>query len=358
MIFSQDIDESYRRLKEALRNLLEGLIYSQDEEYPLLVLETSCDSVGFAVVNGDPEPAFTSAYDSFKHLYRQKHASWKERNLSFVVCRSAPESTHDAFFSSIEADIYFCRKYVICLGRNKDELVRELLRLPFLPLPEGRAGGILRPPSAQTLLQSLNVSAQLARQIIVPQEYSAKRIVDQLLTQKEPLPAIDTSIDRDVQHQAQPTQRTRVRNVAIEAFRAYKKRQEFDVDADVVVFYGPNGLGKTSFFDALDYVCTGRIGRLCRRRISQKDFIDLARHLGSSDNEGYVSMQVIRGTTDSTVKRSVADWGIALIEAKEHDRTSILQFLTSAQWEEKKARIENLGVLSASVRDRVRAAVL
>jgi len=37
------------------------------------------------------------------------------------------------------------------------------------------------------------------------------------------------------------------------------------VDADVVVFYGPNGLGKTSFFDAIDYVCTGRIGRLCRR---------------------------------------------------------------------------------------------
>jgi len=345
MLFSLDIVESYSRLKAALGDLLEGQspeFIVSGGDYPLLVLETSCDSVGFAVVNGKPEPAFASAYDSFKHLYRQKHTAWKERSLSFVVCRSEPESTHDAFFSSIETDVYFCRKYVVCLRRNQDELVRELLRLPFLPLPEGRAGGVLRPPSAQTLLQSLNVSAQLARQIIVPLEYSASRIVDQVLTGKEPLPAIDTSVGPVVQHQAQPTERTRIRNVEIEAFRAYKKRQEFDVDADVVVFYGPNGLGKTSFFDALDYVCTGRIGRLCRRRISQNDFMDRARHLGSSVSEGYVSIQVSQGATVCSVRRSVADWGTALIGNDKYDRASALQFLTSSHWESKKSRIENL----------------
>lgn len=346
MIFSQDLDESYKRLKEALGNLLEGqsseLIYLQDAEYPLLVLETSHDSVGFTVVNGTPEPAFASAYDSFKHLYRQKHTVWKERNLSFVVCRSESKSTHDAFFNSIETDAYFCRKYVVYLSLNKDDLVQELRRLPFLPLPEGREGGILRPPSAQTLLQNLNVSAPLARQIIVPHEYSAKSIVDQLLIQKEQLPAIGTRNSRGVQHQSQPTERTRIRNVTIEAFRAYRKKQEFDVDADVVVFYGPNGLGKTSFFDALDYVCTGRIGRLCLHRISQKDFIDLACHLGSSVNEAYVSMEVSQGDSVCTVKRSVVDWGTVLIDNNRYDRASALQFLTSSHWETRKARIENL----------------
>lgn len=346
MIFFQNIDESYSRLKAALGNLLEGqsheVIVPQGGDYPLLVLETPGDSVGFAVVNGTPEPAFASAYDSFKRLYRQKHTAWKERNLSFVVCRSEPESTHDAFFSSIETDVYFCRKYVVWLHRDQAELVRELLRLPFLPLQEGRAGGVLRPPSAQTLLQSLNVSAQLARQIIVPLKYSANRIVDQLLTGKELLPAIGTGVGPDVQHQVQPTERTRIRSVEIEAFRAYRKRQEFDVDADVVVFYGQNGLGKTSFFDALDYVCTGRIGRLCRRRISQNDFMDLARHLGSSVSEGSVSMQVSQGDTVCSVRRSVADWGTALIGTDKYDRASALQFLTSSHWEPKKARIENL----------------
>jgi hypothetical protein len=110
MTFSQDIVESYSRLKATLGDLLKGqsleLIVPQGGDYPLLVLETSCDSVGFAVVNGTPEPAFASAYDSFKQLYRQKNTAWKERNLSFVVCRSEPMSTHDAFFSSIEIDVY------------------------------------------------------------------------------------------------------------------------------------------------------------------------------------------------------------------------------------------------------------
>jgi len=349
MIFSQDLDESYSRLKAALVNLLERespeVIVPQGGDYPLLVLETSCDSVGFAVVNDKPEPVFASAYNSFKHLYRQKHAVWKERNLSFVVCRSEPESTHDAFFSSIETDVYFCRKYVVHLRHNQDELVRELLRLPFLPLPEGRAGGVLRPPSAQTLLQSMNVSAQLARQIIVPLEYSAKHIVDQLLTGKEPLPAIGTSVGSDVQHQVHPIDRTRIRNVEIKAFRAYRKKQEFDVDADVVVFYGPNGLGKTSFFDSLDYVCTGRIGRLCRHRINQDEFTDLACHLGSSASEGYVSMEVSQEATVFSVRRRLADWGTALIGNKKLDRSSALQFLTSSHWGPKKARIENLGRL-------------
>lgn len=346
MEFSQDNAELYNRLKAALGDLIVGqspeLIVAQDGGHPLLVLETSCDSVGFAVVNGDPEPAFASAYDSFKNLYRQKHTAWKERNLSFVVCRSEPKSIHDAFFSSIETNVYFCRKYVVCLCHNHDELVRELLRLPFLPLPEGRAGGILRPPSAQTLLQSLKVSAQLARQIIVPQKRAANRIVDQLLAGKEPLVALGVGIGPDTQYQVQPSERTRIKSMEIEAFRAYRKRQEFDLDADVVVLSGPNGLGKTSFFDALDYVCTGRIGRLCRRRISQNDFIDVARHLGTSANEGYVSMKVSQASSVCSVQRNVADWGNAWINADKYNRSDVLQFLTSSHWEENKARIENL----------------
>jgi exonuclease SbcC len=346
MGFSRDLDVSYSRLRDALGSILEGqspeLTVWQGGDYPLLVLQTACDSVGFAVLNGEPRPAFASAYDSFKHLYRQQHSAWKARNLSFVVCRSQPESSQDAFFSSIETDAYFCRKYVVGLPREPHALVQELLRLPFLPLPEGRAGGVLRPPSAQTLLQRLNVSARLARQIIVPREYSAQRIVDQLLTEKEPLPAIGTSDGLDVRDQAQPTERTRIKSVEIEAFRAYRKRREFDVDADVIVFYGPNGLGKTSFFDAIDYVCTGRIGRLCRHRVSQEGFVRLARHLSSSASEGSVSLQVSQGDTVSSVRRSVADWGFAWIGDGKRDRTSVLEFLASCHWEPKKARIENL----------------
>jgi exonuclease SbcC len=259
MIYSQKIIESYSRLQAALGQLLQGqsreLAVLQEGDYPLLVLETPGDSAGFAIVNGTPETTFTSAYGAFKQLYRQKHAVWKERNLSFVVCRSDPKTIYDAFFSSIEMDVYFCRKYVLCFLPDQEGLERELLRLPFLPLPEGRSGGIVRPPSAQTLLQSVGVSAYLARQLIVPQEYSASRIVAQVTAKTECLPDIDGAAVSREQHEVEPTERTRIKSVVIEAFRAYRKRQEFDLDADVVVLYGPNGLGKTSLFDALDYVC-------------------------------------------------------------------------------------------------------
>lgn len=346
MPYYQDLIESYKRLIGVLEGLLlkqgpELTVYKKDE-YPLLVLETSSDSVGFAIINGTPEPDFTRAYDTFKNLYREKHVSWRDRHLSFVICRTESKSSNDAFFGSMETDVYFCRKYVIHLPHSQDELERELLRLPFLPFPEGRAGMLVRPPSAQTLLQDLNVSAMLARQIVLPQECSATRIVDQLLAEKEAPPQIRHAAEAVMRHQAQPVERIRVKKVEIEAFRAYRKRQIFDVDADIVVLYGPNGLGKTSFFDALDYVCTGRIGRLCRHRISQKQFIDLARHLGSTAMDGFVSVCLSQGTTEYLVNRSVAEWGTALISGEEYDRASTLQFLTSAQWGPKKARIENL----------------
>ena len=342
----QDLAESYKRLEDVLEDLLHEqspkLTVSKDDDYPLLVLVTSSDSVGFAVINGTPDVSYPLAYDTFKKLYREKHSSWRNRNLSFVICRSETKPASDAFFGSLETDVYFCRKYVIGLPQSMDELQRELLRLPFLPFPEGRAGVLVRPPSAQTLLQDLNVSAMLARQIVVPQEYSAARIVDQLLAEKEVLPPIQFGEEPVMRHQVQPVERIRVRKVEIEAFRAYRKRQVFDVDADIVVLYGPNGLGKTSFFDALDYLCTGRIGRLCRRRISQRSFIEFARHLDSSPLEGFVSAHLTQGSSDCSVIRRVDDWSTAVIDGEGHDRSSTLQFLTSAQWEPKKARIENL----------------
>jgi DNA repair exonuclease SbcCD ATPase subunit len=52
------------------------------------------------------------------------------------------------------------------------------------------------------------------------------------------------------------------RRVTVEAFRAFRDRQEFDLDASVVIVSGANGTGKTSFFDALQWLLCGRIKRL------------------------------------------------------------------------------------------------
>jgi DNA repair exonuclease SbcCD ATPase subunit len=53
-----------------------------------------------------------------------------------------------------------------------------------------------------------------------------------------------------------------LRRVAIEAFRGFRDRRQFDVAASAVLLAGPNGTGKTSFFDALQWCFLGKIGRL------------------------------------------------------------------------------------------------
>jgi len=50
--------------------------------------------------------------------------------------------------------------------------------------------------------------------------------------------------------------------VEIGGFRAFAKERSFDVDADAIVLHGPNGQGKTSFFDAILWALTGSIPRL------------------------------------------------------------------------------------------------
>lgn len=61
----------------------------------------------------------------------------------------------------------------------------------------------------------------------------------------------------------------RIKEIDINAFRAYKDMQKFNFIhnstgkvADLVTIYAPNGYGKTSFFDAVEWAVTDKIGRL------------------------------------------------------------------------------------------------
>jgi len=65
----------------------------------------------------------------------------------------------------------------------------------------------------------------------------------------------------------------KVKSVEIQAFKSYRKKEDgtfdfmlhhLDKPANFVSLYAPNGFGKTSFFDAVDYAITGTIGRYIR----------------------------------------------------------------------------------------------
>ncbi|MGB8956409.1 MAG: AAA family ATPase [Tumebacillaceae bacterium] len=54
----------------------------------------------------------------------------------------------------------------------------------------------------------------------------------------------------------------KIRAIEAEAFRGFCERRRFEfADADVLLLYGPNGHGKTSFFDAIEWALTGQIAR-------------------------------------------------------------------------------------------------
>jgi len=346
----QNLEESYSHIGSTLRELLSGqehvLKILDDIDYPLLILEAGSDIAGFAVLDASPEQAYSSAYTAFKDLYRKNHDSWEDRNLSFVLCRAKIRRSDDAFFSKTETDIYFCRKYVIALHSGDAEQITELQRLPFLPLREDRTGGVTRPPSARTLLQRANLSAGLTKQIVVDYESTASRILENFLSRPEeflPDLAVDSQARSEILCQTPAAESIRISSISIEAFRAYRERQEFDLDADLVVLYGPNGLGKTSFFDAIDYVCTGSIGRFCsHHRIKPDRFFGLARHLDSSPEDGSVCLGIRRGDSTSTVTRNLVNRSIAVLDGKQTNRGDVLQFLTSALWGERRAHIANL----------------
>lgn len=345
------IDQSFDALRVALLSLYpaqaQGKCEVRKTERTLL-LQLPTDIAAFSVYDGNAQEDFNCAYNEFKGLYRANHGEWDRRTLSFVLCRSVEHSEDDRFYATLENDPLFCRKYVIQAYNDVLNQRRELLRLPFLPLPDDGQNGLLRPRSAQDLLQTAGVSASLARKLIEGGHRSADGIADDLQLGSELIPERLGEPGSLPLTLSTPRAYSRLTSASLEKFRAYRKLQSFDLDAPVVVLYGPNGLGKTSFFDAIDYACTGRIGRLCRQQTrTQSDFSRMATHLDETPGTGSV---VLHGRSergpgaapaDFILKRATGDWSNAWIDGNKQDRKGVLSFLTSADWADSRPRQQN-----------------
>ena len=59
--------------------------------------------------------------------------------------------------------------------------------------------------------------------------------------------------------------------VEIEGFRGFNRRQRINLDASALIVVGPNGTGKTSFFDAIQWLLLGSLERLERWRVRRND---------------------------------------------------------------------------------------
>ena len=57
----------------------------------------------------------------------------------------------------------------------------------------------------------------------------------------------------------------RLKSITIEGFRGFTKKVVVDLDANVIILQGPNGVGKTSLLDAILWVLTGRMDRFAEK---------------------------------------------------------------------------------------------
>ena len=280
----------------------------------------------FAFVREDPRTSYHKLYRSFKDYYSINRRRLDTLDLSFVLCVAPSLSNFDEFRSEVETDVFFCRKYVVPLSDKLDE---SFDRLPFLPLTSS-SGDAPRPPAAQTYMQQCGVPATLARQLAVPHQRSAENIVRDCIENESS--SVPIPVDRDKMSasrvaRTREADNVRLESITIQNFRAYKKPQEFDLTGDVTVLYGPNGFGKTSFFDAIDFVATGGVGRL-RMSSSTARFERSAAHLDSDPRDSGVSLVYSSNGVRRRLVRRVADRMSALVDGLDHDRKRVLAALT------------------------------
>ncbi len=310
-------------LHEALPDAKISFVVAHDDYEPLLLLQMKHVLAAFAFASVDVTESYKVLYTGFKNLYAAQGGEWDTLDIAFVYCLSPDFPDLNLFCSKIETDVYFCRKFVVPLG---PEVGASLARLPFLPLAQ-LDGRSLRPPSAQTFLRQCNVPTGLARFIVVQRERSPEGIVEDCINGKfgEPgEPSLGTHFQTEQPERA--IDPVRLSSVTIENFRAYRKRQTFDLGSAVTVLYGPNGFGKTSFFDAIDFGVTGGIGRLNTSNALQ--FAKAAQHLDSGEEESVVSISFAVGGEIRTIKRSVRDPKQALLDEIATDRKTVLKQLT------------------------------
>ena len=314
-------------LRSTLANLMKDATFSEevlrDGCLPVVMMSRQHALTAFAV--GD-QVDYLPLYEAFKKHYLKNSAEWSTKDVAFVYCLPADVTVDPDFCSRVEVDVYFCRKYVV---RLDGALAESLARLPFLPLSPITPGVQTRPPSAQTLLRQRNLKSDLAKAIVVPTTSSASKILTECLAGTYGPPgSLQSGVDPSaISNIGEDRVQATLKSMAIQNFRAYRTRKVFEFGSAVTILYGPNGFGKTSFFDALDFAVTGGVGRLAK---ASGGLARVAKHLDSQADHTEVSLTLAREGKTHVITRSLADPNNALVDGKATPRKEVLNLLTGA----------------------------
>lgn len=339
MTLSAELNALPAALKAALDDAMSNVDLSEVQLVencpPMVLMQRGHALEAFAFGS---EADYVSLYTAFKKHFMAQGASWATKDVSFIYCLPSGLEVTEEFCSNVEIDVYFCRKFVVQLHQD---VAGSLTRLPFLPL-ERIKGASLRPPSAQALLRSRNVRAELASRLVVPGT-GAQTLFQACLEEKygQPSGLTTGSVDAVQAVPEEPRSQSVLRSISIQNFRAYRAPKEFPLGSAVTVLYGPNGFGKTSFFDAVDFVVTGGVHRFPK---GVPALIKAAKHLDCGDEPTTVSLTFERAGKTHTIVRDLAEPNKATLDGQPKERKDILAMLTGGELSASD-RVENLVAL-------------
>ena len=159
----------------------------------------------------------------------------------------------------IISDEFVCRKLIIPIeGKN---IQISLARLPFYPFEILELPKEVIPQNVVEALADSGFSSELIEDLAgrVSERTIIRKIKENLYEyggykpQKnlKEIPLVSYSI-----------RHTTIKKIHVKNFRGIGKKIELDTDADIIVIYGPNGTGKTSIIDAIEWTITGEVERL------------------------------------------------------------------------------------------------
>ena len=184
-----------------------------------------------------------------------------------IPVKDLPSTTE---MQRIVFDQYVCRKLIFPVDSSKGELRRNILRLPFYPLDISQVGEYEIPKGVIEALSDTDFDVHLVRDIsgrVSPSAVLAK-IVNREYEEKVKRAARTSALPLTLPPQGETR---RLRKLVIDNFRGIGRKISLGLDADVVVIYGPNGTGKTSIFDAIEWGITGQVERLQRKPIKDTE---------------------------------------------------------------------------------------
>lgn len=176
----------------------------------------------------------------------------------------------------IEKDEFYCRKFVYPINEITLDDEHFIRKLPFgNPLIHLEKRAIFQP--AREMLIRYGIEKSFADILVSNSPISTEKKKD-LVKFFRTFDVNEYEVEDLDEKVYESESSIRLTKMEVEGFRAYGEKVDFDLDADLIVLYGSNGFGKTTFFDAFEYLVTGEIKRFSNRE--DKTDLKIMKHLG------------------------------------------------------------------------------